>query len=62
MRFNDARTDTLVTEGWTHDVLENRIIFETESIPPEGTTIYLSYPRSTRHPSEQDEPVEEAAR
>ncbi len=60
MRYNDARSDELITEGWAHDVDQNRIVFDEEAIPPEGTIIYVTYPRATRPPSEQAEPEPES--
>ncbi|GEM_PF-1794375 len=59
MRYNDAQSEDLITEGWFHDVDQNRIVFEEEAIPPEGTIIYINYPRATLPPSEQPEPTPE---
>jgi hypothetical protein len=44
-----------VTEGWQYDPDQNRIVFDDESLPPSGTTLYVHYQRSTVPPSEQTE-------
>ena len=56
MRYNDPSSETTVVEGWAFDPEQNRVVFDEEAIPPEGTTIHINYKRATQHPSEQSAP------
>jgi hypothetical protein len=57
MRFNSNTLETEeVVEGWAFDPMQNRVVFDDEHRPVEGTTIHLRYKRATQHPSDQDAP------
>jgi hypothetical protein len=53
VRFDTQQSEP-VLEGWVYDSEENRILFDDDSIPPSGTTIYVDYTRDTVPPGEQD--------
>jgi hypothetical protein len=45
----------VVTEGWSHDGIQNRILFTEEHVPPEGFTVTVVYTRSNTPPADQTE-------
>jgi len=53
VRFNSQDTEP-ITAGWTYDTGENRILFDGDSIPPSGTSIFVDYTRDTVAPGSQD--------
>jgi len=44
--------------GWEYDPVQNRIVFQIESLPPEGTDILVNYTRSPDPPTTQTEESE----
>ena len=53
VRFDDQQSAAVV-EGWTYDSTENRILFEGDSLPASGTTIFVDYTRDSLPPGQQN--------
>lgn len=53
VRFDSQQSEALA-EGWTYDTEENRILFNAETLPASGTTIFVDYTRDSLPPGQQD--------
>ncbi len=52
--FVDGTADeNAVTEGWTYESVQNRILFTEEAAPGEGSTITVDYTRASTPPEQQ---------
>ncbi|HCP46221.1 MAG TPA: hypothetical protein DIU15_09275 [Deltaproteobacteria bacterium] len=59
--FNEQEEANLVTEGWTYESSDNRLLFAEGSVPPEDTTVIVAYTRSNTPPAEQSTENDEEA-